>query len=312
MKMITLICLPAYMRTIASTPLILSLFILAACQSKRDELFTKPVSLTEKETSYLQARDAYLAELKKLQVIDTGSFERLDSVNRASLDDLDRRMKDILADARAPEPGESNLQSLLDEVGVGMLDGLSFTKDSTTRIFYTSKALFLDYFRKTDPPINDLSPESLETIFNYTFEPDAGVSNFSLVEIETRNGDPAWGMIAVVAQDIGAYTPDFLYVFLASGDYIYMAEKVLDSPAPEIQQCRELWDRVAAESAKRMEAYRQSGLEDTTAFNEGYRLEEAGWEAYCACYQKELRKSVKFASLKQELEAIAAYLAQWK
>lgn len=281
----------------------IALVFLLSCEGRKEQAIDSPVDgPTPLELEYLEKRDAYDKVLRG----DPESLPpNLDEVNQAALEDLEGTLREILAGSALGNSAKINLQTMLDEVGVDMLDGLFLQKDSSTSVFVTTRFLFNSYFSEMDS--TDVSPESLEKVFNATFISDADVANAGFTRFEV-NGNQAYGMVAIVGQDIGPFTPDFLFVFVPAGNRIYMAAKWLDKPLSEIPECKMIWDKVAIESEKAMADYQASGLKDTTALNRRWKMEDNAWKDYCACYRERLEGSEQFNTVKDRLKDLAASL----
>jgi hypothetical protein len=243
------------------------------------------------ETSYLEARDSFIYRLQEVQKRKGVVSDSLLNAERIALFQLELELKEILKESRFESIGHNNLETLLGFLGFGMMDGMSFRKDSALQIFYTSKALFEAYVGDKEIHLKKLSPAALAKIFMNAFQSDAFVSNFSLVDLGDMDGAQAIGMVGTWSQDIGPFTPQFIFVLVVKGKFVYMAELELSRPIEEIPKCRLIWE----------EAHR--GEPEITM-----QFEEQVFSQYCECYQKELTHTPQFESLKEQMEDIRAYL----
>lgn len=262
----------------------------------------------DKVLAYLKRRDDYIKRFKKLQYTDSDdSLYKSDSL---ALIDLQKRLRKILKNSQYSSKGEINLQTLIVEMGFGMLDGLTFKKDSMF-ICYTTKQLLFDYFKNIKVgPLNDLDPKNLEAIFNGAYGDDVGITNFSYIKIPSEKDIQAYGMVAVVGQDIGPFLPNYLYVLVSKGNYIYMAEKPLKQSIKQLPKCISIWDSIGSGSQKSDENYRKSDLQDTVAASRSDHLENVAWTKYCDCFQKEFKKDSQFKEIRSQLIKMSNFLEQ--
>lgn len=279
------------------------LLLLVSCVRTAEKSDSDKISAMELE--YLKKRDVYINKLKQIQDPGSEGWKDLDSMNRVGLDSLEIRLREILAGSRFGQEGKINLQSLIDEVGFGMSDGLVIERDSTLRLFYTSRTLFKSNFVQN--AVDDPSPEVMEKIMNGTFVANARVTNFGFISFEYKE-HRFYCMVAVDAQDIGPYTPEFLYVFVRHGQEILMAEKWLDKPLKEFADCNLLWDKVTPLIEKAMSDYKASNLQDTMALDRRWQLEEAAWNQYCECYREALTRDPEFELIKGQFKEMAGLL----
>jgi hypothetical protein len=281
--------------------------------SSNDTLSYEKGHPTIKELEYLKVRDSYIKHFKSIVIKDDN--DKIDTQESDSLKDLEKRLRDILKDCRINNiaiDGEINLETLLAGLGFRMLDGLNVTKDSI-RIFCTSKSLFFDYFKKEkiSQPDN-LTTEDLENIFNSVFYSDARITNFSSGKIPAKNNIQVYGMVGMVAQDIGLFLPEFVYVFIADDNFIYMAEKHLNKPVKQIPKCKSIWDSINLESQKALQIYDDSQLQDTASFNKHVYLDELAFDKYCGCFQRELKKEIQYKEIQKQIEKIVQYIISSK
>src|SRR5258708_18737043 len=150
----------------------IALALLSSCNPKSkksdlDESVITSDSLTDKEAEYVKTRNSYIKQIEQLPKSKVA--DSLFKMNTNGLSDLEVKLREILKDSKYSTQGKINLETLVSELGFGMLDGLWFEKDSM-RIFYTSKNLFLKYFKANQVEV--LMPENLDATFQSAFFPD--------------------------------------------------------------------------------------------------------------------------------------------
>ena len=239
------------------------------------------------EGEYLIKRDSYIEQLQETQSKKSGVDDSLLNADRLAISELEGKLKNILKTSRFSNKGEINLNTLLGFLDFGLLDGLSFSKDSL-RICYTSKNLFFKYFHKVENQFDRLSPEVFENIFQSAYQFDAQVTNFSFLKIHSTDSIRAYGMVAGLSQISGDFTPQYIYVLVSMGNYVYIAEKELKEPVKKIPRCVSVWDSIIS---------KQSQPVNDNTFNR-----------YCDCYRRDLRNDNQFPAIQKQMELIAAYL----
>ncbi|HTA27783.1 MAG TPA: hypothetical protein VK809_08340 [Bacteroidia bacterium] len=281
--------------------------------SPNDTLSYKKGHQTANEREYLEIRDRYIKYFQSDAINEID--DKIAKQENDSLIELEKRLHGILNGCRLnsiAKEGKINLETLFREMGFGMLDGLVATKDSM-RIFCTSRNLFFDYFKKEKiPPLDNLTTENLEDLFNSAYSIDAHITNFSSSKISANNNFQAYSMVGGFGQDVGPFLPDYIFVFLADNHFIYMAEKPLKEPVEQIPECKAIWDSINLESQKAIEKYDASQLKDTASFNQYEYLDELAFDEYCGCFQRELKKEIQFEAIQKELETMVKYIMSGK
>ena len=150
-----------------------------------------------------------------------------------------------------------------------MLDGLALNKDSL-KIFITSKSLFYDYFKSLQiKSIHNLTSKQLSDIFSALIS-DARATVYYSQEISSNKNSKVYGSIGTIAQDIGRFPPDNIFVLIANEDYIYLIQKYIDKPINEISECQAIYDSIYINSQKHFDEYKASNLTDKTAIDKTF------------------------------------------
>jgi hypothetical protein len=243
--------------------------------------------VTSDEREYLTKRDSYVEKLQKIQTLKSTADDSLSKADEQAMLELEDKLKLILKPSHFSGKGKINLETLLGFLGFGKLDGLRFDKDSM-RICYTSKNLFFKYFQSPDCQFDRLSPEIFENVFQSAYQFDAHLTNFTFIKLHSTDIIDAYGMVAGLAQITGNFTPQYIYVLISKGNYVYIAEKELKEPVKEIPRCSSVWDSLVS--------IHQQPVDDNV------------FSKYCDCYRKDLRNDIQFPAIRKQMEAMAAYL----
>lgn len=264
---------------------VLVLAIVTSCNqnSKKTEAIQSTIlsySLTDKEAEYLKTRDAYIKQFEPLQKAGLDTLDRMDD---SALQDLEKKIREILKDSKYSTQGEINLVTLQGYMGFGQLDGLSLEKDSM-KIFYTTKNLFLEYFKKQINPLDSLSSNDLEEIFRLALLPGAALWGFYMTKIPSTKNTNAYIVIGQVGNMNGPGPPRNFFALMSTDKYVYMITPQFDITVKELPHCKAVWDSIGMEKFD-------------TAF-----------EYYRKCYQEELSSDPQFEKIQKQLERMVKYL----
>lgn len=288
--------------------LILIILIIFSCQSKTNNHPVKRSNIKSENEhveieDYLATRDRYIRFFEKK---DNSDLDHTYHQIEDSLKILEKKLQVILSGSRIHNlntQGKINLQTLMNELGFGMLDGL-ITQKKSDNVFCTSQRLFSEYYRKDHlRSYEHLTPTELEKIFNDTFGSEAHITNITSFRIETSPDAVAYCMVATVGQDVGPIPPNAIYVFISSKDYIYMMEQPLHTKVREFDKCQMVWDSICSKSQQELENYRSSDLKGSKTLKRTREYEDKEWDMYCNYYRNNLKNASEFASIKRQAES---------
>ena len=292
--------------------LTLGLLILFSCgnDSARPDTSTTVNPSLVSEADYLRTRDRTIQYLKDHMYSGgqyKGDDDALLKLENDSITLLENQLRQIFTNSRIsnlPKDGKLNLEALSEGLGFGLLDGLN-VKDGRRTTFCTSRSLFVKYFGKdTASKLENLDPAVLQGMFQSALYSEVRVTNFSTIKLDSPKGTTAYGMVASVAQDIGAFLPHLLLVFFADANYVYIVEEPIEVEFKEIKTCKAVWDSLSSVSEAQLKKYRESNLQDTAAFASRIDLEQKAWNDYCACYLEKLSKDGQFNSMQLQMDKI--------
>jgi len=295
---------------------ILTILLLTSCSSSTDKNKENNASeLTDrknKELEYLKVRDNYINRFKIINVKNR-DWAKTDKQDNDSLLVLEKLLREILKDSKIDSVGKYgkiNLETLQQDLGFGMLDGLVLNKYSSNslQIFVTTKTLFHNFFKSSQiSSIDNLNPRLLDDVLTALVS-DAHSSVFYSENIHSSKCNIVYGGIQTISQDIGRFTPDIIFVLISNGDYVYIIQKYLDKPINGIKDCQFIYDSIYGYSDKYYSEYENSNLQDTTAFNNKIEFEVTAWEKYCDCYQNNFRTDNQFESILKQIKSIVEYV----
>lgn len=267
---------------------------------------------TNQELKYLKTRDNYIEYFKKV-TSNSPDWTKVDTQNTDSLLVLEILLKEILKNSIA-EKGKINLETLVEELGFGNLDGLVLNKNNVVRdsaqVLVSTRTLFLDYFKNTQLNSSDnLSKEQLDNIFTSAFGGgEAHATTFSIVEKSFTKDSQTYGCIGSFGQDSGeGAAPDCILVLVSKGNFIYIILEYLDISIKELRECKSLSDSLYSQSHKYEKLYIESNPKDKSLINKSVFFLESAYNQYYECYQKNLKDKVVFEKIKNQVINVMKY-----
>jgi hypothetical protein len=263
--------------------------------------------ITEKD--YLKVRNEYALYFKNISE-NAQDWEGIYKQDTDSLLVLEKMLREIMKNSRIDSVakfGKINLETLTPELGFGLLDCLVLNNNST-KIFVTTKGLFLDYFKSQQiNSIDNLTSKQLSNIFSALLS-DARSTVFYSEQYSSNKYSKVYGSIGTIAQDIGRFPPNNIFVLIADEDYIYIIQKLFDKPINEISECQAIYDSIYNNSQIQFDKYKASDLTDKKALDNSLELQETAWNKYCECYQENFRTYEEFDTVQKQMEKIVQYV----
>lgn len=282
-----------------------------SCKNTKDK---EPKNNTDEqgistELDYLKVRNSFVEYFENSS--DTAqNWTEIYKQDTDSLLVLEKMLREMLKNSRIDSVvkfGKINLETLTPELGFGMLDGLALNSNSSKTVV-TTKRLFLEYFKSQQINSTEkLTSKQLSGIFSSIFS-DVHATVFYSEPIFSYPESQVYGCIGTIAQDIGRFPPDHLFVMVANADFIYIFQKHLDKPIKEIGECQAVYDSIQIKSEKYFDDYTASNGTDKTALKKKFEVEETAWSKYCECYQERFKTDEQYESVQKQIEEIVQYL----
>jgi hypothetical protein len=201
-------------------PLVVLLVLNASCSGNRDAI-----------EQYRTARDNY----RRALIAREARHEDVQAADRSAIADLERRLRPIIGEFRAPYVsgnGRINLETLLPgDLASGVADGMLYTsRDSTTRVLVSADSL-LDYW--ATPPGSSPTDSSVRAalsnpgVLNQVFPIDAAVNKYRDIPVPTSHKGFATALLVKRAQDDCNCEPDEVFVSAIRGHRVF----IVDAPA---------------------------------------------------------------------------------
>ena len=286
-------------------------------------------SLSKDEADYIEARDNYqlifwskigmegfdstLINPKYLEPIKKYAF--LDQ-DRIALLDLQNRLKKILFWTKFSDSARISFETLMPNIGFGLLDGLWFETDSIS-IFYTSVNLYNRYIQNPKNPYKDkelseldtLTPRKFEKLVSVTALVESPMRCYSFFRLQANSSVKSYGMLFESSWfDEPQFPPKSLCALLIKGKFIYMAFKRFDGTEIAMNKILPIWDSLDLESKKYYELFEATELKDSILYDRFIDKRRKTWITFKEHFQNELRSSNQYEKLQNELQSMVFLL----
>jgi len=236
------------------------------------------------EYYYLKLRDEYINDLNTNRNYPDTSFYA--KHNKALLhleDELFKLIeKNPLSDIISN--GQISLESLLNEVGFGNLDGIVIRNDSFD-LLCTTEELFNYYFEEYEFNIySELSTIDLGIIFNSLPYGAAliGICSYELINLESNLNVKV--CLANESSDPHPFYKKNIYALWKDGGYVYLIRHYFNSF--EFRECENLWDSIYNAQKNNLEKFERNNpnLRNRDYLEQDYHLYRISFSNYCECY----------------------------
>jgi hypothetical protein len=269
------------------------------------------------EDAYFAARDKAIARVKALTAANADDA-KIEAVQTAALADLQKRLLVLVGPSSvkgfSPSP-KINPETLADEPGFGMLDGLAYAaagkRQDGSRLVATTKPLLAAWLRAraAESDASARAPAEMETALRsnnfYTFAVGSDAAFTRVVEIEVVKPSGAEFAVAALgrwSQDIGPSPLDRLVVAVVKGGHAFVADVEPAAKAPEFPACKAVWDAASAKADKITEDLQKGGAKDDAMFEQSTKAQQQGEAEWLACAGHAAKTAAFYPRLKQEAQ----------
>lgn len=206
---------------------------------------------------YLGKRDRLVAALNK-----PGNEDTLGERDMRALRELEILLVAMIRPMAVkgfPPEGRIALDTLIQEIGFGRLDGLVFgDAEGASAAYVTTRPLLRAWLKEHEAwlpeermPQNEPDALRWEGFYTQAIATDAEVVRYTELPVNRPPGvDLAYAMLAASRQDLGGWEPDQLVVAAIKGERVYIL--VQPAAAKAITACRRSYPK--AESNEKQEA----------------------------------------------------------
>ncbi|CAO3427278.1 hypothetical protein [Azospirillum endophyticum] len=266
---------------------------------------------------YLAARDRYIAALNR-----EGEAGGADSASRKE-EDARRELEGMLKVMVGPvtvrgfsADGRINLQTLLKELGFGMLDGIAYGEADNQRVVVvTTEGLLRSWLKQHRDwwpglgrmPQDPRSALGEEDFYTQAISTEAAVARFADLPVKAPGAGFAVAMLATARQDIGLGVPDRIVLSVLQGGRVFVAVEPVAAPIAPIPTCDAVWkqhEEAARRAWKVFSALKQDETTRETLFKKAAGLEAKGDRAYRRCFAQRFVKESGFQAVVQQAQAL--------
>lgn len=275
--------------------------------------FTTSHAMDAATASYLTARDKAIAELNDAapRVPDAELVRR----DHASLQKLGGMMEGIVGPIHLegfPTKGEYNLETLLKEMGFGMLDGMSVKSgDGQILAVVTTESLLRVWLVQNNDslrhPPNSGSVDVVDAFVSGEFytsgmsDSDIAYNKYAELPVEPRTGI-ARAILFKPYQDYPApYAPTGVLVAVMRDNRVVLFRKTLVSP--DIPECSAAYAR-DSKKAGEQDAADRAAAAARRAPGPSVDRDETVSNAFIQCYAQHLPRTASYPALVREAQAL--------
>lgn len=265
-------------------------------------------------SSYITARNKAVVEI---QLALKREPETVDERQRAALEQLQGIVEQIVGPIHIegfPSSGTINLQTLVEDLGYGNLDGIAVKSFDGKEQAVVSTFLLLRNWLRDNPYTSTHSPmaatadiagmSTTEDFYTGVFGDDAHY--YVYAELPVTSGRAMTHVHAVLyaaSQDYPApEPPDGIAVTAVIGDQVIALKTRVT--APDISGCVSAFKQEYEVAQGSYADYQASKLQDKAAIDRYFNLEERSVSDYLQCYGQHLPEQVAYAALVREAQAL--------
>jgi hypothetical protein len=276
------------------------------------------------EEKYYFVRDKYI---QQFDIINTPINESLrgksigeqDRITRsqpvgryvyAVLEELEDLITPVIGEVKVagfPHQGKISLETLVKELGFGMVDGLKYSN-----LFVTTKTLLNNYLHANPNYPKDLEQlaktgkfGSTSNFYSEVFTFDSSITTYVELPIKKSEGQSfASAYLGVDSMDISFYVPKTIFIIVSRGDRIFFVQAESKTKIGQNSQCVKNGEKLLKKSEKALAAYRDSDLKDHTLSEKWKEYEDQAYLEYQHCFGREAKKQNYFVPVTSQAQSI--------
>ncbi|KAA0593128.1 hypothetical protein J2848_005226 [Azospirillum lipoferum] len=266
---------------------------------------------------YLAARDRHIAALnREAEAGDVDSVSRKEADARRELEGMLKAMVGPVTVRGFPADGRINLQTLLKELGFGMLDGIAYGEADNQRVVVaTTEELLRSWLKEHRDwwpglgrmPQDPRAAFGEEDFYTQAISTEASVARFASVPVKAPGAGFAVAMLAAARQDIGPGVPDRIVLSVLQGGRVFVAVEPVAAPIAPIPACDAVWkqhEEAARRAWKVFSASNQDEARRETLFKKATGLEAEGDRAYRRCFAQRSVTESTFQTVVRQAQAL--------
>jgi hypothetical protein len=277
-------------------------------------------SATPAEDFYIAARDRYIEGFKK--TADTKNLAARDKQGNLAMRDLGKQMRDIVGPVAIKgfsTKGKLDLDGLFQgDEGFGMLDGLVFGEmESAKSIVVTTDGLFERWTRDNQETLggkkghapDEVAAIKSDTFYTHAVSTDTAVVHYADIPVPKPEGARfAHATLSARTQSESPAAPDMMFVSVALGGRVFIANVKLATPMKPIPACNNVRVDYAAKIKDVEAAYEATDRKDDKIWDKAEQLRDESDVAVRHCYGEKVKDMASFKAGIQQARAIVEAL----
>ncbi|CAO3424675.1 hypothetical protein [Azospirillum endophyticum] len=266
---------------------------------------------------YLAARDRHIVALnREAEAGGVDSASRKEADARRELEGMLKAMVGPVAVRGFPADGRINLQTLLKELGFGMLDGIAYGEADNQRVVVaTTEGLLRSWLKEHRDwwpglgrmPQDPRTALGEEDFYTQAISTEAAVARFAGLPVKAPGAGFAVAMLATARQDVVLDVPDRIVLSVVQGGRVFVAVEPVAAPIAPIPACNAVWtqhEEAARRAWKVYSASKQDEATRETLFKKATGLETEGDRAYRRCFAQRLETQAAFQTVVRQAQAL--------
>jgi hypothetical protein len=268
------------------------------------------------EASYIAARDAIIAKLKRADKAGKYDDNMMKEEEKARAG-LAKQLHAIIGPVEingVPDTGKLSNETLLySDVGFDALDGIAYGKDDDkVHVLVTTESLLArwlsahkNWWEKGNVPQNAAAAFRSMSFYTQALSADAAVIEYAELPI-TKHAEAktAFAMLNARTQDSSPDVPDEIFVSAVQGGLVFIGFATAETKIGPIAACEAVRADRVKQSDALYAAYQKSNLKDQTAFDKATAMREGGDAAFRHCFSEQAPKEPAFAAIVKQAQSL--------
>lgn len=266
---------------------------------------------------YLATRDRSITELNRAaKAGDDGTVLKAED---QAFRQLEAMLKDLIGPVAIrgfPREGHISLETLLEELGFGQLDGLAYAPpDGERRVVATTDGLFRAWLKASEARQHGVFavPQDLrealrsDDVYTMAIGSDSRIDRFAELPVASATADDMFAMLAIHRQDIGPWMPDRIIVSLVRNGRVFVAVEPTSMPIEPIPECSAIWTRYEQANRDALRVYWGSKADEATRqalFKKAITLEGEGDDAHRRCFAEHVKEQGYYQAVVRQAQAL--------
>lgn len=267
---------------------------------------------------YLITRDRYIADLNRdVTAGNIDTVSKQDDHARGALEAMLKAMIGPVTVKGFPAEGRINLQTLVKELGFGMLDGLAHGSPDNERVVVVTTGGLLRAWLKTHKnwwPGRRTMPQDIkgalrwEEFYTQAVISGSAIARFAEIPVAApAKAGAVFAMLAIARQDIGPTMPDRIILSVVRGDRVFVVVEPSTVAIEPIPACSALWqryDQARQRAFNVFQASRESEATRDALFAKATKLEADGDVAHRRCFAEHVKEQSYFPAVIRQTQAL--------